>query len=633
MSTGLTADGRLSIAFSPMTIIPEGMITVDSVRTLPDGRTESTFSDGTVVTASPDGRRVTVVGPNGEMTTTTIHPDGSTTRTTADGTATTTSADGRTTTILNPDGTSSSMHINDNGSVSITGPDGSMTTLQPTRNRNGSTTVTLPDGTEIHTLGGGTTITVSADGNTITTAEADGTVTTVTQHDDGSLSTIIQNPDGSRVASVVAADGTVSVNFYPALPVSAANPAGAAAGFVGAGSGSGSTIGRMMRRPARIPLATMNPTNAPTLSPTSEPTQHPTTEPTSTPTATPTEMPTQHACDSGENQCDTMSTYCALSGSGYTCACLEGFTSPAAAASATTLSWNAASTCGMECGTPRELNAITMEECPIDEGAGLADCDSCSLAYGDLCNAGGECATDAGLSNCGTFAVYRITAGQSPQTTCDSTLSPTAMPTYSPTFTPTEEPTPLPSNVPTNMPTLAPCDGGTHDCDLLTTYCAPDGYSFACLCMEGYVTAPVATVDSTPSTCGSECHESRALSPVPDCPVENGVNLPPCDSCTLTYGDLCSATGECETDLELDNCGNFNIYVVSMQVPRLPQHTPQVAWRPWHRQTCLPLCQPMHLLTCQRVNQPHRRLLVQRRSRCAQTEWTMLATLSALTAC
>jgi hypothetical protein len=55
-----------------------------------------------------------------------------------------------------------------------------------------------------------------------------------------------------------------------------------------------------------------------------------TASPTPEPTDAPTHMPTQHPCDDGSHGCDTSSTQCEKGdGTGFTCACLEGFVADA----------------------------------------------------------------------------------------------------------------------------------------------------------------------------------------------------------------------------------------------------------------------------------------------------------------
>ena len=64
----------------------------------------------------------------------------------------------------------------------------------------------------------------------------------------------------------------------------------------------------------------------------------------------------------------------------------------------------------------------------------------------------------------------------------------------------------------------------------------------------------------SPTTLCVGLSELRANSPI--CPTDAS-NLMNCESSTLKVGDLCEGDGECSTDTELNNCDNFDIYLVT----------------------------------------------------------------------
>ena len=85
----------------------------------------------------------------------------------------------------------------------------------------------------------------------------------------------------------------------------------------------------------------------------------------------------------------------------------------------------------------------------------------------------------------------------------------TAAPTATPTFTPTFAPTATPSFAPTQHH----CTGGTHGCDVASTYCAVAFgiNAYTCECLNGYIRVNATTCVATQSPTSSPTHTPTAL--------------------------------------------------------------------------------------------------------------------------
>mmetsp|Transcript_3285 Transcript_3285/g.10044 ORF Transcript_3285/g.10044 Transcript_3285/m.10044 type:complete len:1640 (+) Transcript_3285:260-5179(+) len=208
---------------------------------------------------------------------------------------------------------------------------------------------------------------------------------------------------------------------------------------------------------------TRAPTHVPTIRPSAAPTTaSPTIQPTTAaPTPTPTRVPTAHPCNDGSHGCDLDTTFCAVDlaeDHGFRCACRSGFESIP----------NNTTGCVLITASPTDLPSAMPTMAPTAQP---------------------------------TIAPTTAAPTANPTST-PTTASPTTMPTTAPTMEPTSIPTSNPTDVPTtasptvvptSSPTLPHCIGGTHNCNLTTTYCAQapaldDG--FTCACRGGFEQIP-----------------------------------------------------------------------------------------------------------------------------------------------
>jgi hypothetical protein len=200
----------------------------------------------------------------------------------------------------------------------------------------------------------------------------------------------------------------------------------------------------------------------------------PTMEPTA-PTAAPTHGPTDTQCVDGDHDCDSTSTYCAIStyaSSGYFCLCLDGFENVVEENSVHTSATSCAPIRDSEKPAAAAAAASTAAAAaePMDDDVAMMMVAAEQEAY----YGGGALpsSTDAGIESL-SYSGIDGSAGGSFADSTDYYGADSAS-----TVLPTMPPTPL------------PCEGGDHDCDTMTTYCAASAYatdSYFCLCLEGFM--------------------------------------------------------------------------------------------------------------------------------------------------
>mmetsp|Transcript_10811 Transcript_10811/g.34553 ORF Transcript_10811/g.34553 Transcript_10811/m.34553 type:complete len:1413 (-) Transcript_10811:128-4366(-) len=208
-------------------------------------------------------------------------------------------------------------------------------------------------------------------------------------------------------------------------------------------------------------------------------------------------------------------------------------------------------------------------------------CDSLSLQLGDYCESRGECQASGVANNCNGQSVYRVVGIAPLSTPYPTATRPTLFESPDcPRLAPLENA----DDCPLNGRALPSCGGG--DDVVKGDLCEGDGMCGTDdgldNCMPGAydVYRVVREVERTPSpTAQSDVRPTVAareegcpiLSEASSCPESNPRNLPDCDDRSLRVGHKCEGSGECGTDVDLDNCeGLTDIYVVVAEAVRCP---------------------------------------------------------------